>query len=140
MLWAFGWSSCVSTQGIRRQALQKSRPHRPIGHQRAMQVVYGKASYYAAEFHGRRTASGEIYNMYALTAAHRSWPFGTICRVINLKNHRSVVVRINDRGPFVANRILDLSYGAAKALDALGDGVIDVKIEVLKFGKDLPTK
>ncbi|NOX38248.1 MAG: septal ring lytic transglycosylase RlpA family protein [Calditrichaeota bacterium] len=101
----------------------------------ALKVVYGKASYYGPKFHGKKTASGETFDMYALTAAHRSWPFNTICRITNLKNQKTVVVRINDRGPFVPGRILDLSYGAARALDALEEGVIDVKVEILQYGE-----
>ncbi len=87
------------------------------------------ASYYGREFHGRRTASGERFDMNAMTAAHRSLPFGTIVRVTNPHNGRSVKVRINDRGPFVAGRDIDLSYAAAKAIDMLGVG--PVKLEIL---------
>jgi len=99
-------------------------------------VFYGKASYYGKKFHGRKTASGEIYNMYALTAAHRSLPFGTVCRVTNQSNKKSVIVRINDRGPFVHGRILDLSFKAADVLAGLNQGIIPVKIEILKWGPE----
>ncbi len=98
-------------------------------------VQYGYASYYGPKFHGRRTASGEIFNMYAYTAAHRYLPFGTIVRVTNLENGKSVIVRINDRGPFKAGRIIDLSYAAAKKIGMIKKGVVKVKIEVLKWGK-----
>jgi rare lipoprotein A len=91
----------------------------------------GVASWYGSKFHGKRTASGEIYNMYDLTAAHRWLPFGTLVKVINLRNHRAVVVRINDRGPFVKNRIIDLSYAAARALGMIGSGTAPVEIERL---------
>ena len=91
----------------------------------------GIASWYGGKFHGRRTASGEPYNMYDLTAAHRWLPFGTLVRVTNLRNHRSVVVRINDRGPFVKNRIIDLSYAAARALDMIKSGTAPVVLEKL---------
>ncbi len=91
----------------------------------------GIASWYGGKFHGRRTANGEIYNMYDLTAAHRWLPFGTLVKVTNLRNHRSVIVRINDRGPFVKNRIIDLSYAAAKALDMIKTGTAPVEIEKL---------
>lgn len=92
----------------------------------------GGASYYAREFHGRRTASGERYNMHKLTAAHRTLPFTTRVRVTNLRNNQSVVVRINDRGPFKKGRIIDVSYEAAKRIGLLGSGTGTVKIEVVK--------
>lgn len=93
--------------------------------------VVGLASYYGATFHGRRTASGERFNMHAMTAAHRNFKFGTRVKVTNLKNKRSVTVRINDRGPFARGRIIDLSYAAAKKIGMIGDGVVRVKIKVV---------
>jgi rare lipoprotein A len=95
-------------------------------------VLYGKASYYGDEFHGRKTASGEIYDRNRMTAAHRTLAFGTVCRVTNLKNGKTAVVRVNDRGPFIEGRIFDLSYRAAQALEGVRSGVMDVKIEILK--------
>ena len=94
-------------------------------------VEVGYASWYGPGFHGRRTASGEIYNMYKFTAAHKTLPLGTYVKVINLENGRSVIVRINDRGPFVKGRIIDLSYAAAKKLGMLKKGVARVKIIAL---------
>ncbi len=91
----------------------------------------GLASWYGPGFHGRSTSNKEIYDMYDLTAAHRSLPFGTHIMVTNLLNGRSVTVRINDRGPFVRGRIIDLSYAAARLLDMLGPGVVPVRIEIL---------
>ncbi len=91
----------------------------------------GIASWYGPGFHGRRTASGEIYNMYAYTAAHRTLPLGTYVRVINLENGKSVVVRINDRGPFKKGRIIDLSYAAAKKIGMLEKGTARVRLEIL---------
>lgn len=99
-------------------------------------VEIGIASYYGRGFHGRRTASGEVFDMYGLTAAHRTLPFGTRIRVTNLHNGRTVVVRVNDRGPFVKNRILDLSYAAAREIGIIATGTAKVKIKVLKWGKD----
>ena len=96
-------------------------------------VQIGVASFYGPKFHGRKTASGEIYNMFALTAAHPTLPFGTIVKVTNLKNKKSVIVRINDRGPFKKNRIIDLSYEAAKRLGFINEGTALVKIEVIKI-------
>lgn len=97
-------------------------------------VADGVASWYGPDFHGRTTANGEIYNQYDLTAAHRSLPLGTLVRVTNRDNGRSVIVRINDRGPYVdeAHRIIDLSYEAAKILDSVGHGVIPVELVILE--------
>ncbi len=88
----------------------------------------GKASYYAKKFQGRKTASGEKYNASKMTAAHRTIPFGTMVEVTNLKNGKTVKVRINDRGPRVRGRIIDVSGAAAKKLDMVKDGVVQVKI------------
>lgn len=92
----------------------------------------GYASFYGDSFVGKITASGEIYDANQLTAAHRSLPFGTKLKVTNLENRRSVVVRINDRGPFVSGRIIDLSDRAAKELDIIRKGVARVQIEIIK--------
>jgi rare lipoprotein A len=96
-----------------------------IGHEES-----GLASWYGHPFHGRRTASGEIYDMRGMTAAHRTMPFGTRVRVTSLDTGRSVEVRINDRGPFKKERIIDVSYAAARALGAVGRGVIPVRLRV----------
>ena len=93
--------------------------------------VRGIASWYGDDFHGWVTASGEIYDMHTLTAAHRTLPLGTIVRVTNVVNGRNVVIRINDRGPYVNGRILDLSYAAAKRLDMLHDGISAIQLEVV---------
>ncbi|MBF8159681.1 septal ring lytic transglycosylase RlpA family protein [Pseudomonas mendocina] len=91
----------------------------------------GKASYYGDRHHGRKTASGERFDQQALTAAHRSLPFGSRVKVTNLNNGRTVVVRINDRGPFVRGRIIDVSRRAAQQLDMLRAGVVPVRVEAL---------
>ncbi len=90
----------------------------------------GIASYYGRKFHGRRTANGERFDMHAMTAAHPSLPFGTRVRVTRLSTGRQVTVRINDRGPFVKGRIIDLSYAAAKQLGMLADGLTRVRLTV----------
>ncbi len=95
----------------------------------------GIASYYADEFHGRKTSSGEEYDMHALTAAHRTLPFNTKVRVLNLENMRSVIVRINDRGPFKDDRIIDVSLEAARQLGLIANGTAPVKMEILEMGK-----
>ena len=95
-----------------------------LGSESERVVQRGKASWYGAFHHGRRTASGEIFNQNALTAAHRSLPFGTRLRVTNHQTARSTVVRVNDRGPFKANRIIDLSRAAAQAIGLKGVGLV----------------
>lgn len=92
----------------------------------------GEASWYGPGFHGRQTASGEVYDMEAMTAAHRELPFGSRVRVINLDNGHETRVRINDRGPFARGRVLDLSRAAAREIDMLGSGTARVRIEVLE--------
>jgi rare lipoprotein A len=94
----------------------------------------GEASWYGVPFHGRQASNGEIYDMNKLTAAHRTLPFETMVRVTNERNGKSTVVRITDRGPFVNNRIIDLSYAAAREIDSIGQGVVPVRLEVLSTG------
>lgn len=94
----------------------------------------GYASYYADEFHGRKTANGETYDMHAMTAAHRTLPFGTKVRVTNTSNGKSVVVRINDRGPFKDERIIDLSLAAARQIGLIVPGTAWVQMEILESG------
>lgn len=96
----------------------------------------GIAAYYAHKFHGKKTASGETYDMYELTAAHVSFPFNTIIRIINLENQRNIVLRINDRKPPSGDRIIDVSLKAAEELDMIISGIARVKIEVLKWGEN----
>lgn len=91
----------------------------------------GKASWYGHPFHGRRTSSGETYDMYKVSAAHKVLPLGTYVLVENLGNGKNIVLRINDRGPFVKGRIIDLSYAAASAIDVVGPGVADVRVTAL---------
>jgi len=99
----------------------------------------GIASYYAEPYHGRRTASGEIFDTYqGLTAAHRTLPFNTVVRVTNKKNGREVEVKINDRGPFVEGRVIDLSLRAAREIDLVRPGIVPVKLTILKEG-NVPT-
>ena len=109
-----------------RQATQSARK-KPA---RAYQV--GTASWYGSYFHGKATASGEPYNMYDLTAAHPSLPLGTWVRVTNLRNQRAVMVRINDRGPIVPGRSIDLSYGAARVLEIRNQGLQRVRLDLVQ--------
>lgn len=130
----FMLTACSTTGSVRRELDTPSVRRQYDAGARAENVIYGEASFYGAEFQGKKTASGEVFDMNALTAAHLELPFGTLCRVTNLTNQKEVIVRINDRGPFVKNRVMDLSYGAARELDAVASGVIEVKIEVLSYG------
>lgn len=97
------------------------------------QTFRGVASWYGPNFHGKLTSNGEVYNMYAMTAAHKTFPMNTVLRVTNLSNRKSIVVRINDRGPFVDDRIIDLSKKAATRLGVIKHGTTKVKLEVLGF-------
>jgi rare lipoprotein A len=90
------------------------------------------ASYYGEGFHGRKTAAGEVFDQRKLTCAHRDLPFGTRLKVTNLENNRSVIVMVNDRGPWVRGRIIDLSYAAAKKIGMIQKGVVKVKIEKIR--------
>jgi rare lipoprotein A len=103
-------------------------------------ALHGVASWYGGVFNGRKTASGERYDMYAMTACHPTLPFGTVVRVVNRKNKRSVVVRITDRGYLYSGRILDLSYGAAQKLEMIKPGLAQVDLEVLSWGKHLKSR
>jgi len=94
-------------------------------------IEHGIASWYGGKFHGRPTSSGEIYDMYKVSAAHKTLPLGTNLKVTNLKTLKSIVVRVNDRGPFVAGRIIDLSFKAAQMLDIVNTGTVDVEIEAI---------
>jgi rare lipoprotein A len=100
--------------------------------QQVSRVIEGTASWYGPGFYGNRTANGEVYRPGTLTAAHRTLPFGTMVRVTNLNNGRSTVVRINDRGPFAGNRVIDLGQGAAQEVGLVSSGLAPVRLEVLR--------
>jgi len=122
-------AGCASSHG--RVRTPPSAPAEPVTTGWSEQ---GLASWYGEPYHGRPTASGERYDMKEMTAAHRTLPFGTRLRVRNLDNHRETEVLVNDRGPFVEGRILDLSWAAARALDALGPGVVPIRLTVVSAG------
>ena len=98
-------------------------------------ALHGVASWYGGRFNGRKTASGERFDMYAMTACHPTLPFGSVVRVVNRDNGRSVVVRITDRGYLYSGRILDLSYGAAKKIGMIKPGLAKVDLEVITWGR-----
>jgi rare lipoprotein A len=95
--------------------------------------LVGMASWYGERFHGRQTASGERYDMYAMTAAHKTLPFGTMVRVTDLETRKTVIVRITDRGPFTAGRVVDLSYAAASEIGMIQAGVVRVRLDIVMW-------
>lgn len=99
-----------------------------------LESVEGIASFYGKKFHGRKTANGERYNQDLFSAAHRRYPFGTILRVTRLETGKAILVRVNDRGPYHKERIIDLSYAAAKELSFVRRGTVNVKVDVLSWG------
>ena len=113
---------------------EKSIPDAKIEKRESKEVQFGVASWYGGEFHGRPTSSGEVYDMYQLTCAHNTFPLGTMVMVTNLENGKSVELRVNDRGPFVKERILDVSYAAAQMLGMWEKGTASVKVEVVSPG------
>lgn len=130
---AFGCSQSVRFRIVDINQVSTNAPEeiKNSPNQSNSKLLSGKASYYGEKFHGRYTASGEVYDMNKYTAAHRTLMFGTTVKVTNLWNKKSVIVRINDRGPFKDNRLIDLSKAAARELDMIAAGVIDVRVEIL---------
>ena len=112
----------------------KGKKNKKSSFNKSKKVYKGISSYYGPKFHGKLTANGEIFDMYGVTAAHKEFPFNTVVRVTNVNNGKSLIIRINDRGPYVDGRILDCSFGAAKKLGFVGDGTAPVKIEILEWG------
>jgi len=100
----------------------------------------GIASWYGQKFHGRTTSNGEIYDMYAMTAAHKTLPLGTHVKVTSKKNGKSIIVRVNDRGPFIQDRIIDLSYTAARSLEMVGPGTVPVRVEAIQVAQEHTVK
>lgn len=117
-------------------APRKEVSYEPLGDGKSFRYKeLGIASWYGKEYHGRQTSNGEVYDMYALTAAHPTLPFHTLVRVTNLENGRKVDLRINDRGPFVEGRVIDLSYTGAQTIDMLGQGTARVAVEATLFAE-----
>ena len=110
---------------------EKPAPPEQVEKRESKEVQYGVASWYGSDFHGKPTSSGEIYDMYQLTCAHNTLPLGTAVMVTNLENGKSLELKVNDRGPFVKDRIIDLSYAAAKILGMWEKGTAYVKVEVI---------
>jgi rare lipoprotein A len=136
-------AGCTSTPRFAGRSEGRSNEHKsaalpeqstPPTSGKVLLTLDGIASYYAHDFNGKMTSNGEIFDMNALTAAHRTFPFGTKVRVTNLENNKTVVVRVNDRGPFKEGRMMDLSMGAAKEIDLIRTGTAHVRLEVLEWG------
>ena len=123
---SISYGDYVDTTGWSRKQIEPIKNH--------PKTQIGIASYYGKKFHKKRSANGEIFNMYKVSAAHKSYPLGTKVRVTNLKNGKSIKLIINDRGPFVKGRIIDLSYKAARKLDFVNQGTTKVRIDVIRLG------
>ena len=123
---SIAYGDYVNTSGMSRKQIEAIKNH--------PKTQIGIASYYGKKFHKKRTANGEIFNMYKVSAAHKSYPLGTKVRVTNLENGKSLKLVINDRGPFVSGRIIDLSYKAARKLGFVNQGTVKVRIDVLRLG------
>jgi len=113
---------------------KQKQKNKKLSFKKSKKVYKGISSFYGQKFHGKLTANGEIFDMYGVSAAHKEFPFNTIVRVTNKNNGKSLMIRINDRGPYVDGRILDCSFGAAKKLGFVSDGTAPVKIEILEWG------
>ena len=120
-----------SDKALKSQKKAKKYNKKPTGFEK---VQYGISSYYGPKFHGKLTANGEIFDMYKVSAAHRYLAIGTLIKVTNLDNNKTLNMRINDRGPYVNNRILDCSYAAALKLGFVEKGTANIKLEVLEMG------
>ena len=123
---SIAYGDYVDTTGWSRKQIESIKNH--------PKTQIGIAPYYGKKFHKKRTANGEIFNMYKVSAAHKSYPLGTKVRVTNLENGKSIKLVINDRGPFVKGRIIDLSYKAARKLDFVNQGTTKVRIDVIRLG------
>lgn len=133
LLLALGVSACsIGKEGIP-TGVPENYPVLEVLHSTS-----GTATFYHNKFHGRKTASGEPYRKHEYTAAHRTWPFGTWVRVTNDKNGKSVVVRINDRGPWTRKCVIDLSRAAAEEIDMVRSGLASVSLDVVSWGKKTP--
>lgn len=128
MVWFcfFGFIQCTHKKAVQ-------GPSQNLPYALTNQKIRGHTSWYGRPFHGRKTASGERYDMYKMTAAHKSLPLGTILKVKNLENDKTIYVKVNDRGPYIKGRVLDLSYAAAKELEFVRDGTTEVEAILVKM-------
>ena len=136
LLLTLGLISCASNNNISKSDLVISKKEPVV----VGDIQYGISSYYAEKFHGKKTANGEIYDMYGISGAHKTLPLNSVVKVTNLENNKVLVMRVNDRGPFIKDRIFDCSYGAAVKLEFISTGTAIVKVEVLEIGNNLYKK
>ncbi len=132
----FSLYNCSATKRFSDSKLESFPSETESTKEKPLETKNGTASYYGKKFDGKKTASGDIYNMHGLTASHKTYPMGTTIRVTNKRNGKNVVLKINDRMPIHNKRLIDVSYGAAKELDMIKSGTAKVKIEVLGWGKE----
>ena len=123
---SIAYGDYINSEGMTRKQIEAIKDH--------PQVQIGIASYYGRKFHKKRTANGEIFNMNKVSAAHKTYPLGTKVKVTNMKNGKSIKLTINDRGPYVKGRIIDLSYKAARKIDFVNQGTTKVRIDVIRLG------
>ncbi len=123
---SIAYGDYINSEGMTRKQIEAIKDH--------PQVQIGIASYYGSKFHKKRTANGEIFNMYKVSAAHKTYPLGTKVKVTNMKNGQSIKLTINDRGPYVKGRIIDLSYKAARKIGFVNQGTTKVRIDVIRLG------
>ena len=136
LLLTLGLISCASSNKIASSSpILKQKEPVAVG-----DIQYGVSSYYADKFHGRRTANGEIFDMYGISGAHQTLALNSIVKVTNLENNKELLIRVNDRGPFIKDRIFDCSYGAAVKLGFISKGTAIIKVEVLEIGNNLYKK
>ena len=129
--------NCSNSPRYTTGSRNRSKPVKKVNSTaKSKKILKGISSYYGEDFHGKLTANGEVYDMYGLTAAHKTLPLNTIVRGTNIENEKSLILRINDRGPYVKGRMLDCSYGAALKLGFIGNGTTKVKVEVIELGDD----
>ena len=123
-----------ASASTKKQKKKGDKKNKKSSFDKSKKVYRGISSYYGPKFHGKLTANGEIFDMYGVSAAHKEFLFNTVIRVTNEDNGKSLIIRINDRGPYIDGRILDCSFGAAKKLGFTGAGTANVKIEVIEWG------
>jgi rare lipoprotein A (peptidoglycan hydrolase) len=136
ILLTLGLISCAGSDKIvSSEVVMKQKIPNAVG-----DIQYGVSSYYAEKFHGKRTANGEVYDMYGISGAHQTLPLNSIVKVTNLENNKELVIKVNDRGPFTKERIFDCSYGAAVKLGFISKGTAIVKVEIIEIGDNLYKK
>jgi len=130
-------TGCTGSKSTTKIELEKSTEPTNVEPKQVGDIQYGISSYYADRFHGKRTANGDIFDMYGISGAHQTLPLNSIVKVTNLENNKELIIKVNDRGPFIKNRIFDCSYGAAIKLGFVSQGTAIVKVEVIEIGDNI---